>query len=502
MEQYLSVVKVGKANLVAVEEGGNFNDVKSWPSFLNAAAERDKPYWERYISGSNYLRTYGTYTKEGHSDYTTWLMERPFSNSIAVMQEMAMFLKNSDFLDKFKWEYSLSVAGLTHSVVFTDNVEILKYILRKEDFNFTDTVDILRASLMYKARRCTKEVLHLLERFRTQPMDSGIWTHMSSLTDYSVALSIKRFLDVTPFKSSMMHCREMKRALFASAQRVNLMMLNLTINDEYKFDLVLVLLLRIPHNKIFADVLFAYAKRDQVLLNEEFKEKLTVAVMGNERPEGHTSILIKALYDRGILFRPGHVLDINGSVFQALVALVDEMVGFSYEQEFWVTDIFGEKLVLEDEKIDEIKIDEMKLLLQVLIPKIRYVNLAALFTYMNSSVCKWAYQKGYLDNVDNAQENLKLALLHGNTIVSALCLKTLEKTVGVAATNDIISESSEWVSSECSRLLSCWSGSTEEQRERLLVEPFGTNYQDVSLLAMHCRLHHGFDLQWISLKNF
>ena len=471
MEQYLSVVKPGRANLEEIEKQGIFQ-VKKWPSFLGAAVERGKDYWEKFIHRDNYFLTSVYYASDDYAPYCEWLMSDGRFFYEELVSEIAMFSSRPEITREWNYLYRCTKDDkmFLGRVLQADNVAVVSSYADDEKLNFAETLVLLKKAINARATKCTDLVIDQFRSFESRSMGTAVWYFLIRSMNHSVVISLERFLKVTRVSEKEKDGDNLKIAFLGTAKEVKV----LVEEEKIKFDSAIphVLMTRIPYDEKFADVLLEYANARKYFC----KAKLAASVMGHNRPPGHTEIIIRAMNKRGIVFTHGEwTLNLDCAVVQALEALFSVRACFVRKVHFQFSFKFGTNLVKEN------KFKEFKKVLIFMLPYLTPENLVTLFSCIPAHLCQWTYRLGHFSNLHDPLETLKLAVDRGNALLAAIALKELEKSDadGNEFKEQVLCVQREQ-NSEAHHLLQCWVGATEEQKEIFLKEPFGTNYCDIS----------------------
>ena len=475
MEQYLSVVKAGKANLEDIEKSGNF-DVQNWPSFLNAAVERGPDYWERYIDVNNHRMTPNYYTRDDNSNYADYLfgMKPDYHGLIG---EIGIFSSSPELFEKwhYGYDYTSDQQVFLDRVVMADNIAMMTMFTKKRRCNFHECKFLLRKAINRKATLCTEHIVSKLQTFESQNIGSDVWTLLSYANDHSLTISLERFLRVTAVSAYDADGDNLKIAFLGSAEEVKVMLDKGKI--RYRSLIPFVLLSRISYEEAFADILLHYLDGHRYC-----KSSLESCVIDHNRQPGHTEKIIRASNKREILFPSGGWnLNLDNCTLQALKALFSVKECFVSDVHFEYDFKFAHNLLVEN------KFEEFKEILMLMLPIMTDSNIAHLFPYMPADLCQLAYKEGFFVDSLKATDILKSSISSGNAVMAAVALKEFERLGNDKEVVEEIlgrDEFKKYTNPELYPLLNCWSGATEEQKERFMVDPFGSNYQDVSAVEL------------------
>ena len=406
MDVYLEELDITKQELTFPK-----NFLKKWPTFLNSVVKSGLN-WAEYIDGSNYHLTSQFYTDEKYCAYADWLIENPDVKNEDLFRDIAKF--GSVFHVK---RYSISNNEYRNIFVCKslecDNLPVYEEIQRNNEFPFLVIQSHFLSAMDSHSRSCADYLLKLILKFEPVPLKISVWYSLQTFGDFSVAIALKDFLELTP---RTIDCENFADIYAGSPEDVK----NALSGGCTAYDMSAAIS-RIPFDESVGEFVLAKLDRMQKCggTHEGYFDKLLEIVLLSSRHPGQTErILHFLLVDGCDLFARGKTSFDLSLVTARTMEAMTKTSHLLDPKKFFMSSSDVMNCVLSKENRD--------ILIKFLVTFGGNLTLDCstyLFIALGSSLSRWGRENGYLWKLDSKKNAMSNASRSGNSYLMALMLK-------------------------------------------------------------------------------
>ena len=480
MDEYLKIVKGGVCKSTSEIFFDSYLDYFSrhtfhdsfllWPSILNYVVEKGQHYWDKYVISENYLLTAHYYTGPGYIKYRDWLMTRNFTDKSILICDMAFWSTCTDFIEKYPKEYQKCKKKILSRASMGDNVSVLSAVICKENFSQEILTVLLDDCLINQSPKCAHHTANTLSKFQARSLGRRIWVFGSLVKDNLLVKKIQNHLDVTPdyHKIDFEGIKYLVMGSFDKVKSVSGQIGKITSSTH---DYLAIVASRINENEDFSELLVDILEDCCVGANRSLITAISSSILESVRSSECTGKIIRSLNKRGAIFTKMDNIEISSISLESWKAILDNKELFDFRKFIMKGGEMNPRL------LDAEQIHLLKKVLDTICPELLSKTSTALFVDLGSSVAKWAYDKGYLKNLDNPYDCMGKSSVNGNVFMLALAMEQIECQGDTVEKDHFYKKK---VHLECNFFINAWFKSNRKEKERFINEQFSSNFHDSS----------------------
>ena len=447
--------------------------VRKWPTFTNHAASQGIEYWEKFIDATNYFQTCKLYTKPEHVPYLEWLLGRTFTDKLAIQRQIAHMSPSDSMIVRYCKDVMDTNEKCMDICLLKNDSSGASSLLEKTNPVAEELCKYLHTSLSCMSSECTMPIVLAIEKqlaHKPRPLCPNVWKDLLAFNDHHVVIRMAEHLRLTETKDEYnilgMNYRKFKILLLASPGDVTI-----ALNEEESGCVAGYLSLvasRVAEEPEYVCCLKEYMQSRRLLDDWDFNTELIRGILYSRRSPEKTFRLIDILNREGLIFTGKFGFDIayvTVSSWEAIQNMENPRSALNLSKAFVqkrgpCSDYFVRKNRSFYRQL-------YKSVFGCFSPECRLY----FFTLMGSSLTKWAYGSGLLEEIICTFDTAKSAAFYGNVFMLALVIDKLNGN-GTVVTEDNFMKLN--VHKESIPFLACWFKSTAAQKQEFFSTGYGT----------------------------